>query len=155
MTVIVIVATPSFDAHGKRRLGRFDVRLQGVNEVICEATQQPMLDASRLLLRRGVDPSTTICKVRADAPSIVTMRALIGIAADFDVMGEKFVRRKPDIGPMSGSGIENPPSYGPGIARRSNAALEAPHNGSLNTTNTPSTAPSSTPSPAATITAGN
>ena len=60
---------------------------------ICEATQQPMLDASRVLLRRGMDPTTTIYKVRVDAPTIVTMRAPIGVAARYDVMGEKFVRR--------------------------------------------------------------
>jgi len=102
MTEIVIVTTPSFDQHGKRRHGRFDARLQGGDEIICEATQQPMLDASRVLLRRGADPTTTICKVRADAPTIVTMRAPIGVAAQYDVMGSAFVRRKPAAGPMPG-----------------------------------------------------
>jgi hypothetical protein len=64
MTELTIVVSPAFDRRGKRRHGRFDVRLQGGDEVICGATQQPMLDASRVLPRRGVDPTTTICKVR-------------------------------------------------------------------------------------------
>jgi hypothetical protein len=107
MTEITIVVSPAFDRRGKRRNGRFDVHLQGNDGVICEATQQPLLDASRVLLRRGVDPTTTICKVRVDKPTIVTMRAAIGVAAQYDVMGEKFVRRKPATGAMQGSGIEN------------------------------------------------
>jgi hypothetical protein len=52
MTEITIVVSSAFDRRGKRRHGRFDVRVQGGDEVICEATQQPMLDASRVLLRR-------------------------------------------------------------------------------------------------------
>ena len=99
MTEIIIVFSPAFDHRGKRRNGCFDARLQGNDEVICEATQQPMLDASRVLLRRGVDPTTTICKVRVDAPTIVAMRAPIGVAAQYDVMGEKFVRRTRAAGP--------------------------------------------------------
>ena len=109
MTGITIVVSPAFDRRGKRRHGRFDVRLQGGVEIICEATQQPLLDASRALLLRGADPATVICKVRDDAPTIVTMRAPIGVAAQYDVMGEKFVRRKPAVGPMPGSRIENTP----------------------------------------------
>ena len=101
MTEITIVVLPALDRRGKRRHGRFDVHLHGNDEVICEATQQPLLDASRVLLRRGVDPTTTVCKVRADKPTIVTMRAAIGVAAQYDVMGEKFVRRKPAAGPMA------------------------------------------------------
>jgi hypothetical protein len=127
MTEIVIVTTPSFDRHGKRRHGRFDVRLQGNDEVICGATQQPMLDASRVLLRRGVDPTTTICKVRVDAPTIVTMRAPIGVAAQYDVMGEKFVRRKPAAGPMPGSEIENLVSARHAGPCNTNPTLRASH----------------------------
>jgi len=138
MTEIVIVTTPSFDGHGKRRHGRFDVRLQGVDEIICEATQQPMLDASRALMRRGVDPSTTICKIRADAPIVVTMRAPIGVAARFDVMGEKFVRRKPAAGPMPASRIENTLSAGPVVPCSTNAALGASHNDGMMTASPPS-----------------
>ena len=137
MTKIVIVTTPSFDGRGKRRHGRFDVRLQGGDEVICEATQQPLLDASRVLLQRGADPTATICKVRADAPTIVTMRALIGVAAQYDIMGEKFVRRKPAAGPMPGSGIENPVSVGPVGPCNTNPPLRASHS-DLKTASSPS-----------------
>jgi len=99
MTEITIVVSPAFDNRGKRRHDRFDARLS--DEVVCEATRQPLLDASRKLLRRGADPNATICKVRASAPAVVTMRAPIGVAAQYDVMGEKFIRRKPAAGPMS------------------------------------------------------
>jgi hypothetical protein len=101
MTEITIVVSPAFNNRGKRRHDRFDARLQSSDEVICEATRQPLLDASRELLRRGADPNATICKVHASAPAVVTMRARIGVAAQYDVMGEKFVRRKPAAGPMS------------------------------------------------------
>ena len=110
MAEIVIVITPSFDARSKRRNGRFDARLKGFEEIICKATHQPLLDASRVLLRKGVDLLTVICMVRSDAPTIVTMRAPIGVAAQYDVMGEKFVRRKPNARPMPASRIENPVS---------------------------------------------
>jgi hypothetical protein len=149
MTKIVIVTTPSFDGHGKRRHGRFDVRLQGGDEVICEATQQPLLDASRALLQRGADRTATICKVRADAPTIVTMRAPIGVAAQYDVMGSAFVRRKPAAGPMPGSRIENTPSAGPVVPGNTNATLGASHNGSLKTASPPSPTSLAAPSPTA------
>ena len=140
MTELTIIVAPAFDRCGKRRHGRFDVRLQGVDEIICEATQQPMLDASRVLMRRGVDPSTTICKVRADALTIVTMRAPVGVAAQYDVMGEKFVRRKRIVGPMPASGIENPLSTGPVVPCTTNAALAASHNDVKMTASPPSPA---------------
>jgi hypothetical protein len=118
MTEITIVVSPAFDRRGKRRHGRFDVRLQGGVEIICEATQQPLLNASRALLLRGADPTTVICKVRDDAPTIVTMRAPIGVAAQYDVMGEKFVRKK--IGCRAYAGLEDrkyPVSWCPAARR--------------------------------------
>src|SRR6266851_6083927 len=92
MTEITIAVSPAFDHRGKRRHDRFDARLQSGDEVMCEATRQPLLDASRELLRRGADPTATICMVHASAPAVVTMWAPIGVAAQYDVMGEKFVR---------------------------------------------------------------
>lgn len=139
MTEIVTVTTSSFDRRGKRRHGRFDVRLQGGDEVICEATQQPMLDASRVLLRRGVDPITTICKVRVDAPTIVTMRAQISVAAQYDVMGEKFVRRKQAAGPMPSSRTETIQSAAPVGTCNTTPTLRASHSGSLKTASSPLT----------------
>jgi hypothetical protein len=87
MAEITIVVSPSFDRRGKRMASRFDVRLQGSDDVICEVTQQPMLDAGRALLLWGVDPATVICKVSVDAPAVVRMKAPIGVAARYDVMG--------------------------------------------------------------------
>ena len=139
MKEFMIVASPAFDRRGKRRPGRFDVHLQGGDEVICEATQQPLLDASRMMLQRGADPAATICKVRSHAPTIVAMRALIGVAAQYDIMGEKFVRRKPAAGPMPGSGIENPVSAGPVGPCNTNPPLRASH-GDLKTASSPSAA---------------
>ena len=140
ITEITIVVSPAFDHRGKRRHDRFDARLQGGEEVICEATRQPLLDASRELLRRGADPTATICMVHASAPAVVTMRAPIGVAARFDVMGEKFVRRKPAAGPMAGSGIGNALSPVPAGSSNSNPFLRASHIG-----------PSETASPSAGI----
>jgi hypothetical protein len=147
MTKINIVVSPSFDRRGKCRHGRFDVRLQGGDEVICKATRQPLLDASRVLLRRGVDPSTTICKVRVDAPNIVTMQATIGIAAQYDVMAEKFVRRKPGARPMPGSEIEIALSAAPVGACDANSTRRGSHSGSLKTANSSATTSSAATSP--------
>jgi hypothetical protein len=94
MSDIFIVTTPAFGRTGKRKHERFDTYLRDTGELICIATRQPLLDASRVLLARGYDPKDVICKVTSEAPQIVTMRAIIGIAAQYDVMGEKFVRRK-------------------------------------------------------------
>ena len=94
MSDIIIVVKPAFDRTSKRKHERFDAYLHDTGQLICSATRQPLLDASRVLLARGYDPKDVICKVRSEAPQIVTMRAIIGIAAQYDVMGEKFVRRK-------------------------------------------------------------
>jgi hypothetical protein len=128
MTEITIVVSPAFDRRGKRSHDRFDARLQGGDEIICESTRQPLLNASRELLRRGADPNATICKVHASAPAVVTMRAWIGVAAQYDVMGEKFVRRKPAAGPMPGSKIENARSI-PAEPCNTNRSLRASHIG--------------------------
>ncbi len=105
MTEIIIVLSPSFDRRGKRRHDRFDVRINGSSEVICDATRQPLLDAGRVLLARGFDPATIVCMVHRNAPTVVSMREPIGVAAQFDVRGEKFVRRKLPQGPMPRPGL--------------------------------------------------
>jgi hypothetical protein len=130
MTEILIVVSPAFDHRGKRRHDRFDARLQGGDdEIICEATRQPLLDASRELLRRGADPTATICMAHASAPAVVTMRAPISVAAQFDVMGSAFVRRKPAAGPMPGSGIGSALSADPAGPSNSNPSQRASHSG--------------------------
>jgi hypothetical protein len=93
MANIVIVTSPAFKA-GKRQHERFDVHLRDTGEVICSRTRQPLPDSARVLLSRGHDSNDVILKVRSDRPEIVTMRAPIGVAAQYDVRGDKFVRRK-------------------------------------------------------------
>jgi hypothetical protein len=131
MIEITIVVSPAFDNRGKRRCGRFDVRLQNGDEVMCEVTRQPLLDASRELLRRGADPNAVVCKVHASAPAVVTMRAPIGVAAQYDVMGEKLVRRKSAAGPMAGSGIGDAQSAAPAGPRNAKPSRRAQHGGPL------------------------
>ena len=142
MTELIIFVSPAFNRCGKRRQGRFDVRLKDSDEIICEATQQPLLDAARIMLRRGVEPSTIICKVRSDTPMVVTMRAPISVAAQFDVMGEKFVRRKPDPGPMPSSEIKLGGSAEPRVRGGTDANAGASHKGSRKASSTSSRAPS-------------
>jgi hypothetical protein len=137
ITEITIVVSPAFDHRGKRRHDRFDARLQGGEEVISEATRQPLLDASRELLRRGADSSATICMVHASAPAVVTMRAPIAVAAQYDVMGSAFVRRKPAAGPIAGSGIGNAASATPAGPGNSKPSLRGSHSGPSNTASSP------------------
>jgi hypothetical protein len=101
-----------------------------------------------VLLRRGVDPSTTICKVHASAPAVVTMRASIGLAAQYDVMGEKFVKRKPAAGPMAGSGIGDAQSAAPAGPRNAKPSRRALHGGPLERRRVHRAPASSTTSPA-------
>jgi hypothetical protein len=151
MAEITIVVSPSFDRRGNRRLGRFDVRLQDCDEVICKETQQPLLDASRVLLRRGSEPSTVICKVSVDAPAVIRMKAPIGVAAQYDVMGSAFVRRKLTAGPMPGSGIENEGSAEPRVPCETKANAGAPHKGSRQAATPPSPISSAAASPALSV----
>jgi len=153
---IIIVVSPSFDRRGKRRPDRFDARLKDDAEVICAATRQPLLDASRVLLARGFDPSTVLCMVHSHAPTVVTLRSPIGVAAQYDVMGEKFIRRKPIAGPMPGSGTENVGSAEPRVSSKTEAPAGAPHKSSRQAATPSSPAslwasppPSPTSSPAA------
>ena len=88
-----IVVSPAFDGQGKRRHGRFNVRLQSTLEIIREATKQPLLDSARVLLSRGCDPNARINMIWHDKPKAVSLTAVIGQAAQFDVMAERFVRR--------------------------------------------------------------
>ncbi len=125
MKELMISVSLAFDRRGKRRHDRFDTRLKDSDELICGATRQPLLDAARVMLRRGVDPATVICMVHAHAPTVVTMRAIIGVAAQYDVMGEKFIRRKPIAGPMPSSEIENGVSAEPTVPRSTEAGVGA------------------------------
>ena len=145
MTDLIIVVSPAFDIGGKRRHDRNDARLKDSDEIICEATRQPLLDASRVLLARGFDPSTVLCMVHSHAPTVVTLRSSIGAAAQYDVMGSAFVRRKPATGPMPSSEIENGGSAEPRVPSRAEANARAPHKGLRQTASaaTPASTPAS------------
>lgn len=95
MSDIIIVIAPAF-RDGKRLHDRFDAHLRETGELICCATRQPLLDGARELLKVGHGPIDVICTVWSHSPEVVAMKATIGVAARFDVMGEKFVRRKID-----------------------------------------------------------
>lgn len=113
MTEVVIIVSPAFDRRGKRRHDRFDARVEDTDEVICLGTRQPVLDGSRVLLDKGHSPSTVIRMAYAHAPAVITGWAIIGEAAQYDVMGEKFVRRKTTAGSMPSAPIQIDVSAGP------------------------------------------
>jgi hypothetical protein len=98
------------------------------------------------MLDRGVDPSTVICMIHSHTPTVVAMRAPIGVAGQYDVMGEKFIRRKPIAGPMPGSETE---SVGLAEPCKTEAPAGAPHKGSRQAAIPPSptSSPASPPSP--------
>jgi hypothetical protein len=137
MSDIFIVVATAFDPRGKRQHDRFDAHLRDTGELICSTTRQPLLDASRELLRRGVDSMATIRKVHASEPAVVRMRAPVGVAAQYDVMGEKFVRRKPAAGPMAGSRIGEAQSAAPEGPCDANLSRQASHSGPLWTASSP------------------
>lgn len=116
MTAVVIIVSPSFDHCGKRRHDRFDARARDTDEVICRATRQPVLDGSRVLLDKGHSPSTVIRMAYAHAHAVITGWAIIGEAAQYDVMGEKFVRRKTTVGSMPSAPIKIDGSARPKMA---------------------------------------
>ena len=90
---VTIVVSPAFDGGGRLRQGFFEARLLGHSEIIC-VSSQALLDCSRLFLSAGFKPTAVIKKVRHDSPRLVSMSARIAIAARYDVMGDRFVRRQ-------------------------------------------------------------
>jgi hypothetical protein len=69
MSDIFIVVTPASNSNGKRRHDRHDAHLRDTGELICSATRQPLLDASRVLLARGYDPKAVISKPINHSPA--------------------------------------------------------------------------------------
>jgi hypothetical protein len=145
VTTIAIVVKPAFNDRGRRHHDRFDAYLDDTGELICRATRQPLLDTSRVLLARGCNPTDIIGMAWSHKPQTITMTAVIGTAAQFDVMGNRFVRRKPIAGPMPGAGFENVGLAEPRVPPKTEAPAEAPHKGSRHA----ATPPSPTSSPAA------
>lgn len=94
MSVTIIVVSPAF-RDGKRKHDHFDAFISDTGELICSVTRQPLLDGARELLSRGYDPKGKISMVWAHRPELVSMSATIGVAAQYDVMGDRLVKRKP------------------------------------------------------------
>jgi hypothetical protein len=91
---ITIVVKPAFNDRGRRHHDRFDAHLRDTGELVCPATRQPLLDGSRVLLARGYNPTNVIGMVWAHALQTIAMTAVIGKGGQFDVMDNRFVRRK-------------------------------------------------------------
>jgi hypothetical protein len=98
---VTIVVTPAFDRMGRRRHELFEARLKNRDQLIC-VSAQPLLDCCRILLQAGYNGTAVLKKVHASNPDRVTLSAPIQIGARFDVMGDRFVRRKPQSALMSG-----------------------------------------------------
>jgi hypothetical protein len=124
-TELRLVVSPAFDGRGRRRHEQFEARLSG--DVLC-VSRQPLLDAARALLNRGMDPSTVLAKVHADNPSVVTLKSPVGVAATLDVMGTRFVLRKTHLGPMPGPVAHSGYTRVPDQAESERRAVEASDN---------------------------
>jgi hypothetical protein len=99
-----IVVTPAFDNNGSRRHELFEARLLGHEEIIC-ISAQPLLDCSRILLEAGFMGSAMLKMVHGRSPHVTALSGRIEDAAQLDVMGARFVRRKPPAlmsGPTGG-----------------------------------------------------
>jgi hypothetical protein len=97
---IIIIVKPAFNHCGRRQHDRFDAHLRDTGELVCGATRQPLFDSARVLLSRGCDPNARISMVWHDKPETEAMTAIIGKAAQIDVMDNRFVRKKaaaPDV----------------------------------------------------------
>ena len=75
---MMIIVTPT-----ARRPGRYDARLED-GCVIVQASRQPFLDAARVLINRGVDPSTTL-EMWHDGAAHHALRAKLAHAAKLAV----------------------------------------------------------------------
>ncbi len=83
---IVIVVEPV----GRR--GRFRARLDG--RVIVAASTQPFLDAARILIARGCDPSA-VMEMHHQGTTAFAMRGPLRVAARLDVKDARFVKHRP------------------------------------------------------------
>jgi hypothetical protein len=145
LTDVTIVVSPALDCGGRRRAELFEARLLGSSMILC-VSRQPLLDVARTLLGRGM-PSQTVLSLVHDSNQLeVALRAPIGIAAKYDVMGSRFVRRncpaRPDAlgGPMRGAGMGlsdrngalRPEQGCGGVRVRHNAGPDGTHEGLSN-----------------------
>ena len=59
-----VILRPALNRHGKRLQGKFVVTLDGRQLCI---SQQPLLDAARVLFKEGIDPATPVATRHAGA----------------------------------------------------------------------------------------
>jgi hypothetical protein len=85
---LVLIVSPVFDADGHRvSSGRgllFDARLEGAERVLVRRTHQPFLEACRVLVADGVDPTTRIV-MRHVGSRTDALIAKVGAAAKLSV----------------------------------------------------------------------
>jgi hypothetical protein len=65
------------------RHGKFHARLEDGTE-LCKSTRQPLLDGTRELLKRGVDPQTRLV-MRHEGSPVDALTATVGAAAKLTV----------------------------------------------------------------------
>ena len=90
-----VILHPAFNRHGARLCGKFVVTLD--SRQLC-ISRQPLLDAARVLIKEGVDPTTQIATRHAGA-DFDAMTSTVGTAARWTVRetkteGPRFVRWK-------------------------------------------------------------
>jgi hypothetical protein len=76
-----VILHPAFNRHGARLHGKFVVTLDG--RQLC-VSRQPLLDAARILIEEGVDPTTPIATRHAGA-DFDSMTSTVGAAAKWTV----------------------------------------------------------------------
>jgi hypothetical protein len=64
--------------------GRFEARLASIDEVLVDSSRQPFVDAARVLIERGCDP-TSILEMKREGCDIVALRAPLSKAARLSV----------------------------------------------------------------------
>jgi hypothetical protein len=115
LTLIIIVSST-------KSAGHFQARLQRSNEVLVKNSRQPFLDAARVLVERGYDPSSLLVMKHAGRDT-VALQALLGKAAKLTVEegpnGPRFVAFRtgpktrvpaPSIAPSIGAATTPPDS---------------------------------------------
>jgi hypothetical protein len=88
---IRLTARPSFSRAGKRRPECFDVFLDN-NPKPMLSSRQPALDACRVLLSRGYEPTLPVVMCHGD-DQVISLRSVVGVGR-LTIMGRRFVRRK-------------------------------------------------------------
>jgi hypothetical protein len=116
---IIIVVSPTESA------GYFQAKLQGTDEVLVQKSRQPFLDAARVLVEKGYDPSVLLV-MKHLGRDIIALRAPLGKAAKLTVEegphGPRFVAFR--TGPKTG--VAAPPA-----APRAEPAAHLPETNSL------------------------